>query len=153
MKASSLKAITSSRSDEWATDPMWYDYLNLEFKFTLDPAATFGNTKCKQFFTKEENGLTQSWAEETVFLNPPYSQISEWMRKAYNEAKNNGALVVCLVPARVDTVWWHKYATRGERRFPKGRLKFVGAGDASAPFPSAIVIFRPYMNYPKHEDN
>lgn len=147
MKSSSLKAITSSKSDEWGTDPMWIGYLNLEFGFSLDACATAENTKCRRFFTKEENGLEQSWADETVFMNPPYSNVFQWMSKAYTEAKNNGALVVCLVPARVDTRWWHAFATRGERRFPKGRLRFVGAGDSCAPFPSAIVIFRPFMRY------
>lgn len=147
MKASSLKAITSSKSDEWGTDPKWFEALNLEFGFTLDPCATAETAKCKKFFTKEQDGLLQSWADETVFMNPPYSNVFEWMGKAYREAKENGALVVCLVPARVDTRWWHQFATRGERRFPKGRLKFVGAGDSCAPFPSAIVIFRPWMRY------
>lgn len=153
MKPSALKAITSSRSDEWGTDPRWFEYLDLEFGFTLDPCATAETAKCKKFFTKEQDGLAQPWNDETVFVNPPYSDIFNWMKKCYNEAKNNGALVVCLVPARVDTRWFHQFATRGERRFPKGRLKFVGAGDSCAPFPSCIVIFRPYMNYPKHEGN
>lgn len=148
MKPSALKAITSSKSDEWGTDPKWFEYLDLEFGFTLDPCATHETNKCKNFFDKEEDGLTQSWAEQTVFMNPPYSDIFNWMKKAYTEAKKNGALVVCLVPARVDTRWWHQWATRGERRFPKGRLRFVGAGDSCAPFPSAIVIFRPYMHHP-----
>lgn len=147
MKPSALKAITSSKSDLWGTPPMWYDYLNLEFGFTLDVCATPENAKCKKFFTEEQNGLMQSWADECVFMNPPYSNVFEWMGKAYREAKNNGALVVCLIPARTDTRMWHQFAVRGERRFIKGRLKFEGAGESCAPFPSAIVIFRPWMRY------
>lgn len=59
------------------------------------------------------------------------------MKKAM-EAK---ATVVCLVPSRTDTKWWHDYAMKGnEIRFIKGRLKF-GNSKNSAPFPSAIIVF------------
>ena len=76
-------------------------------------------------------------------MNPPYGrEIGRWMQKAY-EASRSGATVVCLIPARTDTSWWHRYAMRGEIRLLQGRLKF-GDGQNSAPFPSAIVIFRPY---------
>lgn len=50
-------------------------------------------------------------------------------------------LVVCLLPARTDTAWWHDYCMRGEVRFLRGRLKF-GNSKNSAPFPSALVIFK-----------
>jgi hypothetical protein len=87
--------------------------------------------------------LKQTWADERVFMNPPYGrECGVWMKKAYEECRDNGALVVCFVPARVDTEWWHRYAVKGEVRFPKGRVKFQGA-DAAAPFPVAVVIFRP----------
>jgi site-specific DNA-methyltransferase (adenine-specific) len=63
------------------------------------------------------------------------------MKKAY-EASLMGATVVCLTPARTDTKWWHEYAMKGDIYLIKGRLKF---GDAknSAPFPSAVVVFKP----------
>ena len=74
-------------------------------------------------------------------MNPPYGrEIERWMKKAAQSARD-GALVVCLVPARTDTRWWHKYATLGEIRYLRGRLKFGNAKN-SAPFPTAIVIFR-----------
>jgi len=75
-------------------------------------------------------------------MNPPYGrEIERWMKKAAQSVRD-GALVVCLVPARTDTRWWHKYATLGEIRYLRGRLKFGNAKNP-APFPSAIVIFRP----------
>jgi hypothetical protein len=90
----------------------------------------------------EEDGLKQSWNSETVFMNPPYGkEIAQWMAKAYRESRA-GATVVCLIPARTDTAWWHDYAVHGEIHYLKGRLKF-GDGENSAPFPSAVVIFRP----------
>ena len=74
-------------------------------------------------------------------MNPPYGRtIKNWMKKAY-ESSLNGATVVCLVPARTDTTWWHDYAMKGEIEFIKGRLKFGGSKN-SAPFPSAVVVFK-----------
>lgn len=144
-QTSHARAIQHSSVDTlWATPSEWFAYLNLEFKFTLDPCCQPETAKCKRFFTPFENGLAQSWKDERVFMNPPYDDIAAWMQKAHDEARNNGALVVCFVPARVDTDWWHRYAVKGEIRFPKGRVKFEGASK-TAPFPTAIVIFRPRL--------
>jgi site-specific DNA-methyltransferase (adenine-specific) len=145
MSGHALKVQTSSKSMEWATPQKWFEYLNLEFGFTLDPCSTSENAKCKKYYTAEEDGLSQSWASERVFMNPPYGrELGRWMRKAFEECRHNLALVVCLVPARVDVKWWHEYAALGEVRFPKGRLKFENTGSSgAAPFPVAIVIFRP----------
>ena len=137
-----LAVCFSSRSDEWPTPPSLFVSLDSEFHFTLDPCSTHDNAKCRLHFTREEDGLKQHWGTHRVFMNPPYGrEIGAWMQKAVVSARH-GATVVCLVPARTDTEWWHDFALRGEIRFLKGRLKF---GDAvnSAPFPSALVIFRP----------
>ena len=110
--------------------------------FTLDPCSTHANAKCPKHYTIAENGLAQSWQGERVFMNPPYGRvIGDWMKKAYEESKGS-ALVVCLVPARTDTAWWHDYAAKGEIHFVRGRLKFGGQKN-SAPFPSAVITFRP----------
>jgi site-specific DNA-methyltransferase (adenine-specific) len=132
----------SSETVEWATPQEFYDKLNAEFRFTLDPCCTDETAKCLNYFTEADNGLAQDWRSERVFMNPPYGRvIGHWMKKAYDEAQR-GALVVCLVPARTDTKWWHDYALRGEVRFVRGRLKFGGA-KINAPFPSAVVVFQP----------
>jgi phage N-6-adenine-methyltransferase len=131
----------SSDTVEWPTPQYLFDVLNAEFGFTLDPCATPSNAKCKKFYTKEDNGLSQLWDNDIVFMNPPYGrEIKTWMQKAYESSKN-GATVVCLVPSRTDTKWWHFYAMRGEIRFFKRRLEFVGSNN-KAPFASAIVVFR-----------
>lgn len=133
----------SSASDIWATPQEFFDELNAEFEFTLDPCCSAGNAKCDRFFTKNDDGLRQSWKGERVWMNPPYGrEIGLWMAKARREAATNGATVVCLVPARTDTAWWHDCAMQGEIRFIRGRLKF-GGHKKEAPFPSAVVIFRP----------
>ena len=133
----------SSATNEWSTPQAFYEELDREFRFTLDPCATPENAKCYKYFTKEENGLVQDWSKDTVFMNPPYGrEIGKWVKKAHNEAME-GATVVCLIPARTDTAYWHEYVIGGnaEVRFIKGRLKF-GDSKNSAPFPSAVVIFR-----------
>jgi len=132
----------SSQRNDWETPQELFDELDAEFGFTLDPCATERNAKCAKFYTAADDGLSQSWAGEVVFVNPPYGrEVGKWVRKGYEEAQA-GAIVVMLLPARTDTAWWHDYCMAGEVRFIRGRIKFVGAKH-SAPFPSAIVIFRP----------
>ena len=132
----------SSKTDDWATPQSFFNRLDNEFNFTLDPCANELNAKCPKFFTKDDDGLTQSWAGERVFMNPPYGRvIGDWVRKAYEEAQNDNTVVVALIPARTDTKYWHEYVMKAkEIRLVKGRLKF-GDGRNSAPFPSAVVIF------------
>lgn len=131
----------SSASDDWPTPQDFFDKLDAEFAFTLDPCCDDENAKCLAYFTRGDDGLSQPWAPHTVFMNPPYGRTAgAWMRKAY-ESSQQGATVVCLVPARTDTAWWHDYAMKGEIRFVRGRLKFGGHRN-SAPFPTAVVVFR-----------
>src|SRR5690625_4260652 len=131
----------SSKTDNWATPQSFFDRLNAEFDFTLDPCDDKDNAKCGKYYTADDDGLSQDWAGERVFMNPPYGRaISDWIRKAYEESIK-GALVVALIPARTDTRYWHDYVMRAkEIRLVKGRLKF-GDGRNSAPFPSAVVIW------------
>ena len=137
--------VFSHDSDEWSTPQAFYDLLNEEFQFTLDPCATAENAKCARLFTKEDNGLLQSWSGETVFVNPPYSQIKEWTKKCVAETFNHWffCTAVLLIPSRTDTRYWHNWVMRAaEVRFVKGRLRFGGSKN-SAPFPSAVAVFRP----------
>lgn len=71
-KTERLKACFSSASDEWPTPRSLFDGLDAEFGFSLDPCATKENAKCRKFFTREQDGLSQEWSGETVFMNPPY---------------------------------------------------------------------------------
>jgi hypothetical protein len=86
-------------------------------------------------------------------MNPPYGrEIVKWMEKAYKESLHPNTTVVCLVPSRTDTKWFHSFCAQGKIRFLKGRLKFVNRAFPSwredgnfkvtaAPFPSMVVIF------------
>ena len=124
------RVVFSSASDEWATPADTYAALNAEFGFRDDPCPLGGS----------ENGLMREW-KSPCYVNPPYSDIPSFMEKAWMEHEA-GKTVVLLVPARTDTRWWHRYAMRAsEIRFIKGRLRFGNAKN-SAPFPSAVVIFK-----------
>lgn len=137
------KGLFTSKTVEWETPQSLFDELDEEFGFTLDPCATRKNAKCKRYFTPKKDGLKQEWTG-MVFMNPPYGRvIGDWIKKAYEAARGGGATVVCLIPSRTDTRWWHEYVVKAtEIRFIRGRLKF-GGGKNSAPFPSAIAIFKP----------
>lgn len=135
--------IFSSQTDEWATPQEFYDNLNKEFGFSLDPCANDSNAKCDKYYTKIEDGLIQNWGGQKVFCNPPYGrEIGKWVKKCYLESQKENTMCVMLIPARTDTKWFHEFIYgKAEIRFIKGRLKF-GDSNNSAPFPSMVVIFK-----------
>lgn len=134
-----------SQTTVWETDQKVFDYLNRRFgPFVLDVCALPENAKCAKFFTPKDDGLAQDWtaAGGAVWMNPPYGRtIAPWMQKAM-ETGQAGTRVVCPIPARTDSKWWHEIAMQGQVYLVRGRLKFGGA-KASAPFPSAVVVFGP----------
>jgi phage N-6-adenine-methyltransferase len=132
-------AMFSSVTDSWETPQDFFNVQNAIHNFTLDVCALPDNAKCQNFFTPSQDGLSQPWTG-VYWMNPPYGRrIGKWIRKAYESAQE-GAKVVCLLPARTDTKWFHDYCKQGQIEFLRGRLKFVGA-KSSAPFPSMLVVF------------
>lgn len=125
---------------DWETPDSVFNPLHEEFQFTLDTCATIESSKCKRFFTVLDDALKQSW-DGVCWMNPPFGSQGRWVKKAYNESQK-GATVVCLLPARTNTNWWHDYVMKGEVRFIRGRPKFKGAIHG-LPQPLAIVVFRP----------
>lgn len=129
----------------WETPQAFFDELDSEFGFTLDVCALPENAKCQRYYTPAVDGLKQTW-RGVCWMNPPYGrEIGKWVAKAHESARE-GATVVCLLPARTDTAWWHSYVLNAaEIRFVRGRLRF-GDAENSAPFPSAVVVFRPWFS-------
>ncbi len=132
----------SSATDLWATPKAFFDKYNAVHGFELDVCANDENAKCEKFYTVVEDGLTQEWTGN-VWMNPPYGrEIGKWVKKAFESVfvDKTAKKVVCLLPARTDTRWFHDFCTQGNIEFIKGRLKF---GDCKnpAPFPSMVVIF------------
>lgn len=134
----------SSNKQDWTTPKNFFDALDKEFHFTLDPCCYPETALCRKYYTEKEDGLLQDWGGETVFCNPPYGrEIKKWVAKGYKESKKPNTIVVMLIPARTDTSYFHDYIYHKalEIRFIKGRLKF-GNGKNSAPFPSMVVVFK-----------
>lgn len=148
------KLMFSSDKMYWETPKKFFDELNKQFEFTLDPCSNQKNSKCKKFYNEKENGLIQDWTGEVVFCNPPYgTEIKKWVKKCHDENLYNSVTCVMLIPARTDTIWFHEYIYNNchcDITFLKGRLKFEIDGEPirdrkgrpqSAPFPSMIVTF------------
>lgn len=139
--------------DDRATTPEVFAPLNERFGFTIDVAASAENAKCDRFFTMDDDGLAQSWADERVWCNPPYSDIRPWVEKAwYSEAE----VVVMLLPAnRTEQAWWQDLVEPYRDRldgylrteFIRGRLRFIEPGDdevrpnARPPFGNCLLIW------------
>ena len=135
----------ASRNQEYATPWNLFNKLNDEFNFTLDVCADEQNRKVSNFFSEEDDALSQDWVG-VCWMNPPYKNVKKWIIKAYEESIKHNSIVVCLVPARTNTKWWHDYCMKGEIRFIKGRPKFEGC-KYGLPQPLAIVIFgKEYKN-------
>jgi site-specific DNA-methyltransferase (adenine-specific) len=134
--------MSSSERMDWPTPVDYFATLHDEFGFTVDACAHADNAKLPRYWSEYDEGLMQSWAGERVYMNPPYGrQLPLWVAKAWNE-QNAAALIVALIPARVDTSYWHNYIFgHAEIRFLRGRLRFEGAVNV-APFPVAVVIWR-----------
>lgn len=137
------KVMFSSETDNWSTPQDFFDKLNEEFSFNLDPCASDENHKCDRYFTRDTNGLNKEWGG-SIFVNPPYGrEIGAWVKKSYESfCSGKCDCVVMLIPARTDTKWFHDYIYHtAEIRFVKGRLKFGGCKN-SAPFPSMVVVWK-----------
>ena len=130
MKSSTNVHFMSQRGN-WRTPKALYQALDAEFHFDCDPCPS----------KHKIDGLTMEWGDVS-YCNPPYGRaIIRWISKAYEESQK-GKTIVLLIPSRTDTKWWHNYCMKADEiRFIKGRLNFDD-GPGSAPFPSAIVVFR-----------
>jgi phage N-6-adenine-methyltransferase len=133
----------SSATDRWETPWLLFRQLDAQFHFEVDVCALPENAKCRRFYSPDDDGLAQPW-QGVCWMNPPYGRnIGRWVEKAYESAAAGDAVVVCLVPARTDTSWWHRHVmAASEVWLVAGRVRF-GNAKAGAPFPSAIVVFRP----------
>lgn len=61
MTEQAKKLLFSSNSDQWETPQDFFDELDREFRFSLDPCADDQNHKCDKYFTVEQDGLSQNW--------------------------------------------------------------------------------------------
>lgn len=139
------KGIFSHKTDEWLTPVSLFEHWNEVCNFTLDAASTDENALCEKHYTKETDGLSQSWKNERVWCNPPYSEVNKWVDKALSETRGydcGSTFVVMLLPSRTDTQWFENIYKRYDIsiKFIRGRLRFSGC-NSSAPFASILVVF------------
>lgn len=74
-----------------------------------------------------------------VYINPPYSNIIDFVDKAIIYHKETKATIYFLIPSRTDTKYFERLFNHGcEFTFIIGRLKFGGASQSST-FPSVLV--------------
>lgn len=133
----------SSKTDLWNTPLNFFDPLNDIWKFTLDSACLEETALCKNYYTPETDGLSSSWKGETVWCNPPYSDIRSWVNKANTEFLENNVKTVMLIPSRTDTKAFHSIPDI-YTLYIKGRLKFRSENHpkpTTAPFPSMLLIY------------
>lgn len=127
------------------------------FEPKLDVCASYPYQKCFKFFSLEEDGLLpeNKWNWD-FFMNPPYSQVKHWIRKAYEQHIINNKNALILTYSKTDTKWWHEYVEgKAEVHFIKGRVRFVlppfrvgcvwmynQVSKNPAPYPSCWIIYR-----------
>lgn len=130
----------SDEVDDRGTTPELFGPLHRRFRFTLDAAASAANAKCERYFTREDDGLRQSWGGGRIWCNPPYSDLRTWVTKAWVEYADGCELIVMLLRAnRTEQAWWQDLVEPGLRaqrpdfhvEFLRGRPRFIR--------PSAVI--------------
>lgn len=144
--------------DDRATHPLHFAEFNEELgPFTIDVAAAAHNTKCARYYTREQDGLAQSWAGERVWCNPPYSDIAPWVRKAWTEHVDADLIAMLLPANRTEQQWWQllvePFRDRSGSpliaRFLPGRMRFLKPGQTAVgpnqrpPFGCVLLTWQP----------
>lgn len=132
----------SSASDNWATPRALYDQYDDIYHFTLDGAADRTNHQCDEWLGPgglSEDALSVEWTGHSVWLNPPYSRVREFLQHAIDQSLTHDVGTVLLLPSRTDTKWFHDcvwyapyqapYPWVKSVQFLKGRVKFNRADD------------------------
>ena len=144
--------------DDRGTDPEFFAELAERFGgFDLDVAAAEHNAKCERHYSVEDDGLAQPWDARSVWCNPPYSNLGDWVQKAWDEWRRGrcGRIVMLLPANRCEQAWWQEFVEPHRDRpnsglhveFLRGRLRFVKPGDedikpnARPPFGCCLLIW------------
>lgn len=136
--------ITASKAQTWRTPGTLFYGLHAEFGFTIDAAAEPHNALLSRYWTAETNALLQDWSREVVFCNPPWSKIPDFLAVGLKHARV--ATSVFLLPASVDTAWYHDIACYAWKDLFRGRVGFVappGVKQSTPPTGAMLAIFGP----------
>jgi phage N-6-adenine-methyltransferase len=148
-QSASARQVTCQAGENERGTPKWFIRKLMDAvggKFDVD-ASTHPDTEpfpiADTRFTKSDDGLSQDWFGD-VWLNPPYSNLDDWLAKAHTEAQTDRVTrVITLLPANTSTQWFHRHAAKADFLCcVEGRLSFLGDGsDSSAPFASILLLF------------
>lgn len=155
-----FRAAATDEIDDRATTVEVFGPLHERYEFTIDVAAAVHNTKLPLFYDRLSDGLSQSWACERVWCNPPYSDIRPWVEKAWAEMRRApelpAELIVMLLPAnRTEQGWWQDLVEPALRdrhpafrvEFLRGRIRFLRKGQSEIgpnerpPFGCCLLIW------------
>ena len=150
-----------SNVDDRATDPEVFVALHRRFNFSIDVCASAKNRKMERFYSIDEDGLSQSWAGETVWCNPPYSDIAPWVQKAHSEYLTTKGIVMLLPANRTEQGWWQYLVEPHLRRqqpwftceFLPGRIRFIHPDkecvgpNERPPFGCCLLIWRSCLDF------
>lgn len=134
--------------DYWQTPQYIFDWMNSIFDFDVDLAANIGNAKCPKFISKTTNSLIVDWHKvwRTGWLNPPYSDIRPWVRKAAEESSKGFTTVLLLETPNGQEIYRNIFYKASEIIFINGRLAYIdvnGNPKSGNTRGSCIVIFTP----------
>ena len=144
--AGDIAGMMSSDRQDWATPPDFIRKVEKKIgrKFDLDVCAYDHTAKAPKWFTEKDDALTKEWSAPLCWMNPPYGRaLPIWLKYAYDQSQKHNNTIICLVPARTDTAWFHDIATKGTIVLLRGRINFEQEGEkaGSPAFPSMIVVF------------
>lgn len=144
--------------DLWQTPPELFAALSAEFGFCLDVAASDTNHMLPVYFTEQDSALTQSWSVPGLsgycWCNPPYSDITPWVKKAADQNKFGCVGTVMLVPADQSVGWFREALSSVSevRIITGGRVSFVRADNQQAVNGnnkgSMLLIWKPVRTTP-----
>lgn len=155
-------AMADDNEDERFTPRVLIEALHKAYRFDVDAAgheAAPASQVIGRAWLPSVDGLKQSWKDERVFVNPPFSQCAAWVEKADRSVRKEGCpLVVMVLPAvRTEQDWWQKHIEQWRddpqhnvqvtTRFLPGRTRYgqpldpEGAEAGSPRFGSVLVMW------------
>lgn len=131
-------AMHKNRKEDWETPPAIFEPINAFFGFTMDLAANKENALCEKWLGP---GHPQSYMQDFLrmparalikymcWINPPYGRYLNPFTKHIAEIADGGVRVVALLPAALETTWFHTYVLDHAFLYTrKGRIQFLYKG-------------------------
>ena len=129
--------------DLWSTPSELVTWMESEYgDYDIDAAASKENAVCEKFYSKETNCLKRWWgSNKHIWLNPPYSNITPFVKKAIEQMEHNNQIDI-LLPCDTSTGWFYEaqqkaaeiiwitgevYQEEGIEYSRTGRLAFTSA--------------------------